>query len=282
MTDVITSQDLVTAFGFEARPGMWKALVDRIAAYRRPVTIWAAGCAIGCEPYTLAMALHEAGITKARILASDMNPERVKLAADARYLACEVDIDVAMGRLPDSWRARYFEDAGEVEFTYLQGRYATVRPIASVRDMVEYAGALRMPDVPIPDVDVALMRNIWAHISPAERLKLYRRLYVALPADGVVAFRLAYFDEVARHMPRLDHPCLFGRPTVKGLQAMDGDTTETTIEERAPDVAMAVKEFHTRMTRRAAVTMAAMRRAGLSEAEAAKMIADLRRVRPRR
>jgi chemotaxis protein methyltransferase CheR len=84
------------------------ALVDRLsqtAAREEPALIWSAGCSSGEEPYSLAMALLEAGVPT-RILATDLNRRALWRGMEGRYSSR------ALARLPGHWRARYFEDIG--------------------------------------------------------------------------------------------------------------------------------------------------------------------------
>jgi chemotaxis protein methyltransferase CheR len=63
-------------------------LPDLIQRSEGPIRIWSAGCANGQEPYSIAMTLAEAGITKdrdARILATDIDPNVVSFAKAAEY-----------------------------------------------------------------------------------------------------------------------------------------------------------------------------------------------------
>jgi chemotaxis protein methyltransferase CheR len=72
----------------------FEALVDHIlperraAASGRPVRLLSAGCSSGEEPYSLAIALHNAGLAPGRaweIDACDLNPERIARAREAIY-----------------------------------------------------------------------------------------------------------------------------------------------------------------------------------------------------
>ena len=85
---------------------------ERRAALRgRPLRVLSAGCSSGEEPYTLSIALHNAGLQLAglswEIDACDLNPERIQRAQDALYpegslRACDADA-----------RRRYFtQEAG--------------------------------------------------------------------------------------------------------------------------------------------------------------------------
>jgi chemotaxis protein methyltransferase CheR len=72
----------------------FEALVDHILPQRRaavpgrPLRLLSAGCSSGEEPYSLAIALHNAGLAPGRaweIDACDLNPERIARAQEALY-----------------------------------------------------------------------------------------------------------------------------------------------------------------------------------------------------
>lgn len=192
--------------GFGVNPTLWPALTDaiRTLAEQRPVTVWSAGCQIGCETYTLAMHLVDAGITNVRIVASDGLAARLELAKGATYYRTELRTNVKMGWLSEEMFAGYFEDAGS----------GLVRVTDDVRALVEFIDEpVYVPDR-VDSADVVMLRNVWVHLTSAERLQLVRGLRAALPADGRVVFRTFYPDEVKRcGMVVRGHELIYGRPT---------------------------------------------------------------------
>jgi chemotaxis protein methyltransferase CheR len=105
--EVLDRIGLGTTWFLRERAGLL-ALVARLrqhAAREEPALIWSAGCSSGEEPYSLAMALLEAGVP-ARILATDLNRRALWRGIEGHYSSR------ALARLPAPWRARYFEDAG--------------------------------------------------------------------------------------------------------------------------------------------------------------------------
>lgn len=99
----------------------------RAAAPSRPLRLLSAGCSSGEEPYSLAIALHNAGLPLAgktwEIDACDLNPERIARARDAIYdetslRACDAEArqryfttEHGRFRLKDRYRAglRFFQ-----------------------------------------------------------------------------------------------------------------------------------------------------------------------------
>lgn len=51
----------------------------------RPVVVWSAGCATGQEPYSIAMALDEAGVRDYRIVATDLSRSAVQRTREGLY-----------------------------------------------------------------------------------------------------------------------------------------------------------------------------------------------------
>lgn len=194
-----TDLSAITGFGYGGT--VWPALVDKLRAYDRPVTVWSAGCQIGCETYTLAMHVLEAGLTGVRIQASDALAAYLDIAHRGLYFRHEVLIDVKMGRLSRAMFERYFRPVGR-DF---------VQVVDEVRALVEFLGPIYVPDRVDP-ADVVLLRNIWVHITPDERCDLVRQLAQKLPADGLVVFRLCHPAEVDQVMPRRGHKRIYGRP----------------------------------------------------------------------
>jgi chemotaxis protein methyltransferase CheR len=84
---------------FRALEGLLPALIARVRAGGRKIAIWSAGCATGEEPYSIAMALAEAGADadEVELLATDVNPEAVSFAARGSYEARRVkDVSPAL------------------------------------------------------------------------------------------------------------------------------------------------------------------------------------------
>jgi chemotaxis protein methyltransferase CheR len=81
------------------------ARLSQLGPRDEPVLVWSAGCSSGEEPYSLAMAMLEAGV-HGRILATDLNRRALWRGIEGRYPRR------TLTRLPAHWRARYFEDAG--------------------------------------------------------------------------------------------------------------------------------------------------------------------------
>ncbi|MEM9493871.1 MAG: CheR family methyltransferase, partial [Myxococcota bacterium] len=94
---------LGTTWFMRDQPGL-RSLMDALVTNTprdQPIWIWSVGCSSGEEPYSLAMAMIENGLT-ARILATDLNRDALRRAERGCYPAR------AVSRLPDEWQRRYF------------------------------------------------------------------------------------------------------------------------------------------------------------------------------
>lgn len=61
-----------------------------VPSHPAPLVIWSAGCATGQEPYSLAMALDEAGVTDFRVIATDISRPAVEYVRAAQYRESEL------------------------------------------------------------------------------------------------------------------------------------------------------------------------------------------------
>ncbi len=150
------------------------AAVGRIAVGSPgPLSIWSAGCATGEEPYSLAMALLEAGRAGRgdRIVATDVSERALAAARAARYGA------TALRRVPPAVAARWFE-GGEEE-----------RRVADApRALVSFARHNLVSDPPPAGspFDVVLCRNVLIYFDPSAALSVLRRLVAALRPGGAL------------------------------------------------------------------------------------------------
>lgn len=64
-----------------------KKVIPILSHNNARIKIWSAGCADGAEPYTLAMIIHNMGLTagQVRIVATDYNPESLEMAKRGVY-----------------------------------------------------------------------------------------------------------------------------------------------------------------------------------------------------
>jgi chemotaxis methyl-accepting protein methylase len=177
------------------------ALVDAVVAMpsvqaQGTVRVWSAGCSTGEEPYTLAMAILDRGLSP-EILATDLNRASLRIGEAACYRTR------ATARVGEAWASRYFEPASG----------ATVRVRASVRRCVTWGlhNLARSAAAPPPgwaSFDAVACRNVLMFFGRDHALAVLRSLAAACRPDGYVLLGgieqpLLWMLDVARARPEL-------------------------------------------------------------------------------
>lgn len=138
------------------------ALVEHMKQRQRSeVSVWVAGCSTGQEPYTLTMALLDAGL-RPRVLATDISREALRIAAKGRYRNLE------LGRVPERWKRLYFVPVGDNE----------MRVAAQVRDCITFQHNNLALSVPGPGTtwDAVVCRNVLLHFEREHAVSIIRSL----------------------------------------------------------------------------------------------------------
>jgi chemotaxis methyl-accepting protein methylase len=132
--------------------------------------IWSAGCANGQEPWSLAMALEEAGANGWRILATDVSPGALARAEAGEYHERE------LRGLSDARRRRFLTPLGNARFA--------VRD--SLRPRVSFARHSLVADPPPSGLEgqVVLCRNVLMYIDDALVARVLEALSERLAPDG--------------------------------------------------------------------------------------------------
>lgn len=173
----------------------------------RRVRLWSAGCSTGQEPYSLAMALLDAGL-QPQILATDLRPEALAEASAGRYSAR------AAAPLPPAWRARYTvaEKAGAVR----------MHPSLSARLRFEphdiESGA--EPPSGSGPFDAIVCRNVLIYIDRPVAVAIVARLATYLRPGGYLLLSAA------------ERPLAW----LSGLLCEDPDFKDSVLLRRAPAV----------------------------------------------
>ncbi len=133
-------------------PAQLQRVVERVRslpANAAPLEIWSACCAGGEEPYTLLLMLEACGLAdRVRIVATDINPDKLRQAQDGVYSAR------AVRQIPESIRRKAFTQQG---YHYVLS--------AAYRDRIRFdrldllAFAAGQVQAPLPRPDVILCRN---------------------------------------------------------------------------------------------------------------------------
>lgn len=194
----------VTGEGYFMRHPEQFATVRRLVASRDPglppYRAWSAGCGAGEEPYSLAMAMLQAGERPPTggILATDSSPGALAHARAGRY-----------GRW--SFRGEHPELK-----PFLAGDAAAAEVAPAVRRLVEFRRHdLVLEDPPAGDLDLILCRNVLSLLDGAEAGRAARSIFQALRPGGSLILG-ASEDEIGASLPAervsRDGATLFRRP----------------------------------------------------------------------
>jgi len=141
---------------------------------RSIIRVWDAGCAMGPEPYTLAMILAENmghfAFSNLRIFASDYDQPLLKTMEKGVYVWSELQ------RVPQDIFQKYFEPTGE------DGRFR-VKEIIRSSISVYHHDLLSLKPLR-DDFSLIVCKNVLLHFQPQERLGVYRMFHQALEPGG--------------------------------------------------------------------------------------------------
>lgn len=169
---------------------VWKWLNFELTRYDRP-RIWVGACATGQEAYSAAIL---AAVHDGTVLASDVSPELIELARAARYPKREI-----MERL---------KELGMLNG--LGGRLlAALSPVpgsdlVTISDEIAARVTFEVRDLntaDVPECDVAILTNVWRHLSPSTPPRLAQALHdVLAPRDGRLFIGTADIHSTIRHL----------------------------------------------------------------------------------
>ena len=146
---------------------------------RQRIRIWDAGCAMGPEPYSLAILLREnVGYMYFRnisIMATDIDQSQQfsEIIAEGRYPRDQVE------RIPEEVLAKYFaaDDSREM--------YQISEEIRKVVHFLRHDLLTLQP--PAEQFDLILCKNVLLHFSQQERVQVIRMFHQALSVGGFLA-----------------------------------------------------------------------------------------------
>ena len=138
-----------------------------------PLRVFCAGCSTGAEPYSLVIAIREAGLDAARIeiVACDMSGSAIEQARAGSYS------DWEFRETPERIRDRYFRRNPD-------GRWQLA---AGVRERVTFHHSSiqeHLCGAPPPTYDVILCRNVTVYLHAGAQQDLYACMARALSAGG--------------------------------------------------------------------------------------------------
>jgi chemotaxis protein methyltransferase CheR len=136
------------------------------------IRAWSAGCATGEEAYSLAIFLQEMGIAGARVLGTDLAPERLERAREARYGAW------SLRGVPELTVQRYFRP---------QGKYYLLDANARRGVTFRKSNLLAADDPSAPgagEMDLIFCRNVLIYLGPEVIASVAARMLSALNEGG--------------------------------------------------------------------------------------------------
>jgi chemotaxis protein methyltransferase CheR len=139
----------------------------------RTLRIWSAACAMGQEPYSLAMVLKEMGPKlggwRIEIVATDLSRAVLERARQGRYSQLEVQRG-----LPIQYLAKYFDQEGE------QWRLK-----AELRRMVTFREHNLLDNPPAGGpFDIVFCRNVLIYFDPPTKAQVLKRVAEVMAVDG--------------------------------------------------------------------------------------------------
>ncbi|MGD7062094.1 CheR family methyltransferase [Bacillus altitudinis] len=152
--------------------------------------IWIAGCSTGEEAYCFAMLFLEEMKRRQvsielQVFATDINRKAIQSASKGVYSL------ESMARMPEKWRARYFEKKGDA-FIVKQ----------SLRKHIVFAPHNLLIDSPFIHLDFISCRNVLMYFQPEVQKRVLSRFQYALKDQGMLILGP---NEKVPNIPRLFH-----------------------------------------------------------------------------
>jgi chemotaxis protein methyltransferase CheR len=149
-----------------------------VLAGRSRARVWDAGCAMGPEPYSIAILLAESmgyfAFNNLKIDASDLDDCGLfgPIVANGVYAWEELE------RVPSGLFGKYFEPAGEKRF----------RVIEKIRSRLTFHRHDLLTLKPVGEgYSLIVCKNVLLHFQPAERVEVIKMFHRALAPGGVLA-----------------------------------------------------------------------------------------------
>jgi len=178
----------------------------------RYLDVWDAGCAMGPEPYSLAITIRERmgkfGFRNVRVFGSDIDES----GAFGKTIEAGIYSDEETQRIPRPIFARYFEAHGTA------GQYRLVEEIRNTvtfrrHDLLSFA-AFR------EGFGLVVCKNVLLHFTAAERVKVVRMFHQALIPGGFLALEQTQTlpEELKAHFNQVDERVQLFRKRPEGLR----------------------------------------------------------------
>lgn len=152
----------------------WRREMNARFGDRSTLHLWSAGCASGEEPYSLAIALKEAGLgERARILATDLSRSALLRAQQAIYN------DWALRDSDSQFIQTYFKPLPNGRFELIE----SIRKLVTFDYLNLTSDKYPRPPSGIRGFDLILCRNVTIYLARTLHSEVARRFYESL-ADG--------------------------------------------------------------------------------------------------
>lgn len=158
-------------------------LIKRRIGRQKGLRIWSAGCAMGQEPYSIAMLLSEklapldvcylTGLGKKinsqnlTILATDIHTKALEQAKEGVFARSEVEA------IRPAWRKKYF---------IFEGNSFRVKP--TLKKLITFKVHNLVNDLPYQDLDLVVCRNVLIYFSLPLQMRVLRDFYAGLNRGG--------------------------------------------------------------------------------------------------
>lgn len=167
---------------FFRTPSVWAAIREHVTGLPAEPVIWSGACATGEEVYSAAfLAAEERWATS--LVGTDLDADNVAAARSGRYTADCVAGDVAAGRLNPEQVATFFD---------VEQNERALTVVDAIRERVRFKVAELGVDRP-PACHVALVRNVWRHLTPDRQRTLAEHIHDALLSGGILVLGGADF-----------------------------------------------------------------------------------------
>lgn len=147
-------------------------ILPELMKTKKTIKIWSAGCAVGPEPYSLAMICADVFPSNVRvnILATDVKEELLKIARYGVYAKPYLD------ELTDGEKSKYFVQTSDGDFK--------IKP--HVKSLVNFQKHDLMKD-PFPkNIDLVVCRNVLIYVDREAQNKILNGFFESLSAEGIV------------------------------------------------------------------------------------------------
>ena len=179
---------LVNLTEFFRNPDLWQqlhqTLLPSMAQQKQTLRLWHAGCSSGEEPYSMAVALSEAGLLKrSQQWATDLSTKALLQAQSGRYSLLQ------WGRCQQAYNKCHFKSKADA-FFYKDEDFFYIAPY--LKKNIHFQRHDLVQESIKASYDLILCRNVMIYFDTRLKEKVLRRLYDALADDGYLI--IGYYD----------------------------------------------------------------------------------------